>query len=140
MRTVGIENTTELFEKQLALEMSEMTLEEALILAKAFSHYLNLMAITETRHRYYQNFFLKYLMEFNDQPDLSHEDRDMLIEDLVNFMFDCVSGLTTSPDNYGCIMVDDMGLGKTLQSITLMYTLLRQGFDGEPLVKKEIYT
>ncbi|KAF6144015.1 hypothetical protein GIB67_017623 [Kingdonia uniflora] len=56
----------------------------------------------------------------------------------VQFMFDCVSGLTTSPDNYGCILADDMGLGKTLQSITLLYTLLRQGFDGEPLVKKAI--
>lgn len=29
-------------------------------------------------------------------------------------------------------------LGKTLQSITLLYTLLRQGFDGKPLVKKAI--
>lgn len=29
-------------------------------------------------------------------------------------------------------------LGKTLQSITLLYTLLRQGFDGNPMVKKAI--
>lgn len=29
-------------------------------------------------------------------------------------------------------------LGKTLQSITLLYTLLRQGFDGKPMVKKAI--
>ncbi|GJU14455.1 protein chromatin remodeling 25 [Tanacetum coccineum] len=29
-------------------------------------------------------------------------------------------------------------LGKTLQSITLLYTLLRQGFDGNPMVKKGI--
>ncbi|KAF6160864.1 hypothetical protein GIB67_041918, partial [Kingdonia uniflora] len=51
MRTAGIESTAELLEKQLALEMSEMTLEEALTLARAFSHYLNLMAIAETHHR-----------------------------------------------------------------------------------------
>ncbi|XP_026377138.1 protein CHROMATIN REMODELING 25-like isoform X2 [Papaver somniferum] len=31
-----------------------------------------------------------------------------------------------------------MGLGKTLQSIALLYTLLRQGFDGEPMAKKAI--
>lgn len=29
-------------------------------------------------------------------------------------------------------------LGKTLQSITLLYTLLREGFDGKPMVKKAI--
>ncbi|KAK9112794.1 hypothetical protein Scep_020313 [Stephania cephalantha] len=55
----------------------------------------------------------------------------------VQFMFDCVSGLINS-DVSGCILADDMGLGKTLQSITLMYTLLRQGFDGKPMVKKAI--
>ncbi|KAF5757912.1 putative DNA helicase chromatin remodeling SNF2 family [Helianthus annuus] len=55
----------------------------------------------------------------------------------VQFMFECVTGLCT-PDINGCILADDMGLGKTLQSITLLYTLLRQGFDGKPLVKKAI--
>ena len=29
-------------------------------------------------------------------------------------------------------------LGKTLQSITLLYTLLYQGFDGKPMVRKAI--
>lgn len=29
-------------------------------------------------------------------------------------------------------------LGKTLQSITLLYTLLRQGFDGKAMVRKSI--
>ncbi|KAM7482511.1 hypothetical protein LguiB_007094 [Lonicera macranthoides] len=56
----------------------------------------------------------------------------------VQFMFECVSGLCSSSNIYGCILADDMGLGKTLQSITLLYTLLRQGFDGKPMVKKAI--
>ncbi|KAG2375408.1 Protein CHROMATIN REMODELING 25 [Vigna angularis] len=56
----------------------------------------------------------------------------------VQFMFDCVSGLCTTPNIHGCILADDMGLGKTLQSITLLYTLLCQGFDGKPLVRKSI--
>ncbi|KAH7575236.1 hypothetical protein JRO89_XS02G0067500 [Xanthoceras sorbifolium] len=55
----------------------------------------------------------------------------------VQFMFECVSGLC-SANIYGCILADDMGLGKTLQSITLLYTLLHQGFDGKPMVKKAI--
>ncbi|KAH7517973.1 hypothetical protein FEM48_Zijuj09G0121200 [Ziziphus jujuba var. spinosa] len=56
----------------------------------------------------------------------------------VQFMFECVSGLCSSANIYGCILADDMGLGKTLQSITLLYTLLRQGFDGKPMAKKAI--
>ncbi|KAJ4716327.1 protein CHROMATIN REMODELING 25 [Melia azedarach] len=56
----------------------------------------------------------------------------------VQFMFECVSGLCSAANIYGCILADDMGLGKTLQSITLLYTLLRQGFDGKPMVKKVI--
>lgn len=35
-------------------------------------------------------------------------------------------------------MFDIFSLGKTLQSITLLYTLLHQGFDGKPMVKKAI--
>ncbi|KAL6542324.1 Phosphoenolpyruvate carboxylase 4 [Orobanche minor] len=51
MRNAGIEDTAELLEKQLAAELSKMTLEEALTLARAFSHYLNLTGIAETHHR-----------------------------------------------------------------------------------------
>ncbi|XP_019444509.1 PREDICTED: protein CHROMATIN REMODELING 25 [Lupinus angustifolius] len=56
----------------------------------------------------------------------------------VQFMFDCVSGLHSSANIHGCILADDMGLGKTLQSITLLYTLLSQGFDGNPMVRRAI--
>ncbi|KAH7867474.1 hypothetical protein Vadar_033967 [Vaccinium darrowii] len=56
----------------------------------------------------------------------------------VQFMFECVSGLCSAANINGCILADDMGLGKTLQSITLLYTLLRQGFDGKPMVRKAI--
>ncbi|XP_068642553.1 protein CHROMATIN REMODELING 25 isoform X2 [Aristolochia californica] len=52
----------------------------------------------------------------------------------VLFMFTCVSGILSSAGISGCILADDMGLGKTLQSITLLYTLLCQGFDGKPMV------
>ncbi|VFR03485.1 unnamed protein product [Cuscuta campestris] len=51
MRIAGIEDTAELLEKQLASELSKMTLEEALSLARTFSHYLSLMGIAETHHR-----------------------------------------------------------------------------------------
>ncbi len=36
------------------------------------------------------------------------------------------------------IKVDFRGLGKTLQSITLIYTLLRQGINGTPVAKRII--
>lgn len=53
-------------------------------------------------------------------------------------MFDCVSGLLSDDGIAGCILADDMGLGKTLQSIALLYTLLAQGFDGKPMVKRAV--
>ncbi|KAK1402572.1 protein CHROMATIN REMODELING 25 [Heracleum sosnowskyi] len=56
----------------------------------------------------------------------------------VQFMFECVSGLCSASNVNGCILADDMGLGKTLQSITLLYTLLRQGFNKKPMVKKAV--
>lgn len=55
----------------------------------------------------------------------------------VKFMYDCVTGVLI-PDMYGCIMADGMGLGKTFQCITLMYTLLEQGPECEPLIESAI--
>ncbi|KAE8670789.1 Phosphoenolpyruvate carboxylase 4 [Hibiscus syriacus] len=139
MRLSGIEDMAELLEKQLASEISEMTLEEALKLARAFSHYLTLMGVAETYHRVrmgrsathlskscddmfsqliqggvtpnelyhtvckqeveivltahptqinrrtlqYKHIRIAHLLEYNDRSDLAHEDREMLIEDLV---------------------------------------------------------
>ncbi|XP_033331279.1 DNA repair and recombination protein RAD54-like [Megalopta genalis] len=55
----------------------------------------------------------------------------------VKFMYECVTGKRI--DNaYGCIMADEMGLGKTLQCITLLWTLLKQGPEGKPLIEKAI--
>lgn len=56
----------------------------------------------------------------------------------VQFVFDCVSGSLNDDGISGCILADDMGLGKTLQSITLLYTLLCQGFDDKPMVKRAV--
>lgn len=46
-----MEEAADLLDKQLATDISKMTLEDALSLARAFSHYLNLMGIAETHHR-----------------------------------------------------------------------------------------
>ncbi|CAI7789599.1 unnamed protein product [Closterium sp. NIES-54] len=66
----------------------------------------------------------------------------------VAFMFECVAGLKDFHQQgdddlgcYGCILADDMGLGKTLQSIALLWTLLKQGFQGPkgpPLVRRAL--
>lgn len=45
--------------------------------------------------------------------------------DGVRFMLECITGLKGKTIN-GCILADSMGLGKTLQSIALIWTLLRQ--------------
>lgn len=55
----------------------------------------------------------------------------------VKFMYDCVTGKQIEGST-GCIMADEMGLGKTLQCITLLWTLLRQGPEGRPLIDKGV--
>jgi len=56
----------------------------------------------------------------------------------IQFLFECVTGLRPY-EGEGCILADDMGLGKTLQSITLIYTVLRQGLSKErPMAKRVI--
>ncbi|TYJ57577.1 hypothetical protein B9479_001659 [Cryptococcus floricola] len=41
------------------------------------------------------------------------------------FMYECVMGMTNA-EGEGCILADEMGLGKTLQTIALIYTMLKQ--------------
>ncbi|KAM7444232.1 DNA repair and recombination protein RAD54-like [Porites harrisoni] len=55
----------------------------------------------------------------------------------VKFLYDCVTGERIE-GSYGCIMADEMGLGKTLQCITLIWTLLKQGPNGQPITNKVI--
>lgn len=57
----------------------------------------------------------------------------------VQFMFECVARLRGF-DGEGCILADDMGLGKTLQSITLMYTLMKcsMTLDNKPMIRRAI--
>nr|BBM95925.1 phosphoenolpyruvate carboxylase [Flaveria floridana] len=139
LRAAGIEDTAEVLEKQLTSELSNLTLEEALMLARAFSHFLSLMGIAETHHRsrkarnvaqaskscddtfnqliqsglspdvlydtvcnqvveivltahptqinrrtlQYKHIRISHLLEVNDRKDLTQEDQDALIEDLV---------------------------------------------------------
>ncbi|PFX22519.1 DNA repair and recombination protein RAD54-like isoform X3 [Stylophora pistillata] len=55
----------------------------------------------------------------------------------VKFLYDCVTGQRIQGSN-GCIMADEMGLGKTLQCITLIWTLVKQGPEGQPIASKVV--
>ena len=52
MRGAGMEDTAAVVERQLEGELSAMSLEDSLSIARAFSHYLNLTGIAERYHRY----------------------------------------------------------------------------------------
>lgn len=54
-------------------------------------------------------------------------------------MYDCVMGFKDYP-GVGAILADEMGLGKTLQTITLLWTLLKQNpvWDSGPAIKKAL--
>ena len=57
----------------------------------------------------------------------------------VKFMYECVMGMRDF-DGQGAILADEMGLGKTLQTIALLWTLLKQNpiYDEPPLIKKAL--
>eukprot|EP00736_Rhodelphis_marinus_P007109 Rmarinus@m.22148 len=72
-------------------------------------------------------------------PFLGNKLRPHQIEG-VKFMYHCV---TSEEEAYGgqgsgCILADAPGLGKTLQTITLLWTLLKQSKTGKPKVKKAL--
>ncbi|CDU19466.1 DNA repair and recombination protein RAD54, putative [Plasmodium yoelii] len=53
----------------------------------------------------------------------------------VQFVFECLMNLKDEKIS-GCILADDMGLGKTLQSISVLYTLLKQGYNKKAAVRR----
>lgn len=57
--------------------------------------------------------------------------------DGVKFLYSCLMGFK-GDDISGAILADEMGLGKTLQTITLIWTLLRQSpiIDTKPVIDK----
>ena len=57
----------------------------------------------------------------------------------VKFMYECVMGMRDF-DGQGAILADEMGLGKTLQTIALLWTLLKQSpiSEGPPVIKKAL--
>lgn len=57
----------------------------------------------------------------------------------VKFLYECVNGLRDF-NGQGCILADDMGLGKTVQTIALLWTLIKQSPIHKllPTVKKAL--
>ena len=57
----------------------------------------------------------------------------------VKFLYECVMGM--KPYNgEGAILADEMGLGKTLQTIALLWTLLKQNpiYEAPPIIKRAL--
>ncbi|KAI1924216.1 helicase [Ophidiomyces ophidiicola] len=57
----------------------------------------------------------------------------------VKFLYECVMGMRPF-NGEGAILADDMGLGKTLQTIALLWTLMKQNpiYEAAPVVKKAL--
>ena len=55
----------------------------------------------------------------------------------VMFLYECVMGLRGN-GGHGAILADEMGLGKTLQTIALIWTLLKQNPSGTGTVIKKV--
>ncbi|OJD13534.1 hypothetical protein AJ78_06018 [Emergomyces pasteurianus Ep9510] len=57
----------------------------------------------------------------------------------VKFLYECVMGMRPF-NGEGAILADEMGLGKTLQTIALIWTLLKQNpiYEAQPVIKKAL--
>lgn len=71
-------------------------------------------------------------------PILSKHLRDHQREG-IKFLYECVMGMRNF-DGQGAILADEMGLGKTLQTIALLWTLLKQNpiHEDAPVIKKAL--
>lgn len=79
----------------------------------------------------------KQVVDVVVDPVLSKHLRDHQREG-VKFLYECVMGMRGEGE--GAIMADEMGLGKTLQTITLIWTLLKQNaiHDSGPAITKAL--
>ncbi|KAF1348342.1 DNA repair and recombination protein RAD26 [Lizonia empirigonia] len=79
----------------------------------------------------------KQVVDVVVDPVLSKHLRDHQREG-VKFLYECVMGMRSEGE--GAIMADEMGLGKTLQTITLLWTLLKQNpiHDSPPAITKAL--
>ncbi|KAL6932408.1 hypothetical protein ACO0OL_003886 [Hanseniaspora opuntiae] len=77
-----------------------------------------------------------------DEDSTDGEDDDMsgfIVDDEEKKTDEAVTKAAAKARNaYGCIMADEMGLGKTLQCLTLLWTLIKQGPRGSPMIQKAI--
>lgn len=58
----------------------------------------------------------------------------------VRFLYECVMGMRMNGGGQGAILADEMGLGKTLQTIALIWTLLKQSpiWKSKPVVERAL--
>lgn len=79
----------------------------------------------------------KQIVDVVVDPVLSKHLRDHQREG-VKFLYECVMGMRCEGE--GAIMADEMGLGKTLQTITLLWTLMKQNpvYESQPVVNKAL--
>ncbi|KAF2443220.1 DNA repair and recombination protein RAD26 [Karstenula rhodostoma CBS 690.94] len=79
----------------------------------------------------------KQIVDVVVDPVLSKHLRDHQREG-VQFLYECVMGMRCEGE--GAIMADEMGLGKTLQTIALLWTLMKQNpiYESAPVVTKAL--
>ena len=80
----------------------------------------------------------KQLVDVVVDPLLTRNLRDHQREG-IKFLYECVMDIRNF-GGQGAILADEMGLGKTLQTIALLWTLLKQNpvYEADPVIKKAL--
>ncbi|EDS38817.1 conserved hypothetical protein [Culex quinquefasciatus] len=72
-----------------------------------------------------------------EEPRVERIDGENDVPEGVSFLYECVFGMKREDsEQFGAILADEMGLGKTLQTLALIYTLMKQGPYGQPIMKR----
>ncbi|KYN17695.1 DNA repair and recombination protein RAD54B [Trachymyrmex cornetzi] len=134
----------ELFVPKKSLEKTVEELSKNKFKASSTHAFMPLFSSTKGLALNSEPLVMPYL---NSTKSMNQEEQEILVDSClvaklrehqrhgIVFLYECLMGLKV-PNYFGAILADEMGLGKTLQCIALIWTMLKKGPYGKPIIKR----